>query len=117
MHYSVHATNETEQITCWKHGCPIGDINYEPKFCGQCGTNVLGMRSELNEEDEGPHGGLELWGAWNKKTEVSPECYTDMKALESGLGSMEDFMQAIFGDHCWIQVTKVGIEVQEYEHD
>jgi hypothetical protein len=48
-------------------------------------------------------------------TEGAEECYNEEP--QSSLEQIEDILEAIFGDHAMVAVTRTKIETEEYEHD
>lgn len=45
------------------------------------------------------------------------DLYAKCKSLSGEITGLEDALQALFGDHVEVTVTKDGVEVEEYEHD
>lgn len=41
----------------------------------------------------------------------------DLNQLEGAFGKLEDVMQAVFGDHVEVTVTRTSIEIDDYSHD
>lgn len=58
----------------------------------------------------------EAYGAWDADSKVSEDAYNELRAAWMEINST-DLLEAFFGDHVRVTITRAGGEVDEYEHD
>lgn len=100
------------KAVCW--------TQYTP-FFNDGDSCVFGLHgvacTATGEDDDGPHG--DGWHECYGEPEdgIAKADWEAVKALENTLGGLEDELQALFGDHTKVIVTKSGVTTEEYEHD
>lgn len=98
----------------------IGWAQYTPYFNDgeECVFSLHGLHASVEDErDEDFYGDgwVELYG--DSEEGFGEVEWKALKDLEKTLGELEEELEAVFGDHVKVIVTKEGVEVEEYEHD
>jgi hypothetical protein len=98
----------------------IGWTQYTPYFNDgePCvfGVNDLHASAVDERDDEvGGDGWEYLYGKSEKG--FTRQSWDDLLALQKALNGAEPELQAAFGDHVRVIVTREGIDVEEYSHD
>lgn len=85
------------------------------------GVSEFGFFFEGDDLEESHYEGELPWqgykAEWEKSAVCSFETYTACKELAKELGSMDDVLETLFGDHVQVAVTEGGVSVDEYDHD
>jgi hypothetical protein len=98
----------------------IGWAQYTPYFNDgdPCTFSLRGLHASAmdeREEDLYGDGWHEIYG--DPEEGFAAEDWQALKDLEGALGSLEDELHAVFGDHVRVIVTPDGVDVEEYSHD
>jgi hypothetical protein len=105
-HLDVEAIRWTQYTPYFNDGetCTFGVHDLEAKFVG--GDEEAGDRED----------GFEY--LWSRTPDgVDNKTWADLHALNKALSNSDDALQATFGDHVRVIVTKDGVDTEEYEHD
>lgn len=84
------------------------------------GVSEFGFFFEGDDLDGSHYDGEMPWRGyegWEKAPVCSPETHGACIALAKELGSMDDVLETLFGDHVQVCVTADGVDVDEYDHD
>ncbi len=95
--------------------CTFG-VN-DPTFYGFGEPPENHSRGYGGNELEGHYELYDTWGTWNNKLGPKPASYDTAREFAQMLKENEDVMEALFGDHVRVVVTRQGVAVQDYEHD
>lgn len=74
------------------------------------GARITGRPEDAGDYDDGYE---DNWGL----RESHPEIAEALGEFEKQADAIEEAFQMVFGDHCEVTVTRVGVEVESYEHD
>jgi len=72
---------------------------------------------EFDDEDVIWESGETYWRAPEHKGREWDDFVADLVAIDKMLGSSEEFIQLIWGDHVCVTITRDGVSVDEYDHD